>query len=335
MRSSISKPHNAYVTVIIPVWNSGDYLHDCLNSLKYQSFQDFSIVIVDNGSTDGSIDCIDFESHDGLQVISFPTNKGFAAAVNEGIRQVTGKYIALLNVDVIAAPDWIQELVCEMDKCPDDTGALASGMVRMENPEIVDDAGDIFSWYGSALKRGHGKPVKEYNQQEEVFSVCAGAALYRKDFFDMVGLFDEKFTSYLEDIDLCLRGRLFGYKYLYVPSAKVQHKGHSAGLTHNYYIFLMTRNRLMIFLKNIPFRLFIRHLHQIVYGQIYYFLVYRKPITSLRALYSLILHIPHIIRSRKKILAEINELSSLTDNLLSNELGEPTLLDILKRKLRL
>ena len=322
------------VTVVIPVWNSGDWIPACLDSLNQQTFQDFSIVLINNGSTDGSVDRVRFQCPGNLKIVTFSINRGFAAAVNEGIRLATSRYVALLNVDTVVDQGWLMELIRVMEKSQKDIGALASGMVRMDDPSLVDDAGDILSWYGSASKRGHGRSVKEYQQQAEVFSVCAGAALYRKEFFDKVGLFDEHFTSYLEDIDLCLRGRIKGYKYLYVPTAQVRHKGHSAGVVGSYYVFLMTRNRLMIFLKNISFRLLLKHLHQIAYGQLYFFMVYRKPVASLRGYISLLFQIPHIIRSRKDILKKSRSIRQLSDSLLSSELGEPSLVDMVKRKLQ-
>jgi len=321
------------VTVVIPVWNSGKWLPACLDSLSRQTFREFSILLVDNGSTDGSIDRIREQCPANVKVISFPVNRGFAAAVNEGVRAATGRYVALLNVDTIADPEWLAELVRIIEQCPGDVGALASGMVRMDDPDLVDDAGDVLSWYGSASKRGHGRSVQEYQQQDKVFSVCAGAALYRKEFFDKVGLFDEKFTSYLEDIDLCLRGRIVGYTYLYVPTARVRHEGHSAGVAGSYYVFLMTRNRMMTLLKNIPCRLLFRHLHQILYGQLYFFLVYRKPVASLRGYFSLLFQMPHIIRSRNDIFKKTQGVRQLSDSLLSPELGEPSLMDMVKRKL--
>ncbi len=270
IKSEMSSPS---VTVIIPVWNSGDWIPDCLESLRQQTFRDFSIIMVDNGSTDGSIEQVRAQCPANLRIVSFSVNRGFAAAVNEGIRCANGVYVALLNVDTVANPEWLMELVGAMNQCPADVGALASQMVILNEPDRIDDAGDILSWYGSASKRGHGASVEEYQQQEQVFSVCAGAALYRKKFFDQVGLFDEKFTSYLEDIDLCLRGRAMGYRYWYIPTARVRHKGHSAGVAGSYYVYLMTRNRMMVLLKNIPGHLLLRHLHQIRYGQLYFFLV--------------------------------------------------------------
>ncbi|MEA3467342.1 MAG: glycosyltransferase family 2 protein [Thermodesulfobacteriota bacterium] len=335
MSETVHTIEHAAVTVVIPVWNSGAWIPDCLKGLAQQTFQDFSIVLVDNGSTDGSVDRLRAQCPANLNVISFPVNQGFAVAVNKGIRSATAKYVVLLNVDTIAEPQWLTELVRVMEQCPEDVGALASGMVRMDNPDLVDDAGDILSWYGSASKRGHGKPVQEYQQQDEVFSVCAGAALFRKDFFDQVGLFDERFVSYLEDIDLCLRGKIAGYKYIYVPTARVLHEGHSAGVVGSYYAYLMTRNRLMTLLKNIPCRLLFRNLHQILYGQVYFFLVYRKPFASLRGYFSLLCQLPHILRSRSDILKKKQDIRQLSDSLLSSELGEPSLMAMVKRKLRL
>lgn len=335
MNDTVHSTEQVAVTVVIPVWNSGVWIPACLEGLSKQTFQDFSIVLVDNGSTDGSVDRVREKCPANVKIISFPVNQGFAVAVNEGIRSATGRYVALLNVDTIAEPEWLAELVRVIEQCPGDVGALASGMVRMDAPDLVDDAGDILSWYGSASKRGHGQSVQEYQHQDEVFSVCAGAALYRREFFDQVGVFDEKFTSYLEDIDLCLRGRIAGYKYFYVPTARVLHEGHSAGVVGSYYVFLMTRNRMMTLLKNIPCRLLFRHLHQILYGQVYFLVVYRKPLASLHGYFSLLLQLPHIIRSRSDILKKTQDIRQLSDSLLSSELGEPSLMAKVKRKLRL
>lgn len=322
------------VTVVIPVWNSGRWLSACLESLCSQTFREFSLILVDNGSSDGSVQTALGHLPIPVKTITFSENRGFAAAVNAGIKNSKTKYIALLNVDTLVDPEWMMELVKTMDQHSGEVGALASAMVCMNEPRLVDDAGDSLSWYGSAIKRGHGCPVQNFKQQDEVISVCAGAALYRKEFFMKVGLFDEEFTSYLEDIDLCLRGRILGFKYLYVPTALVRHQGHSAGVVGHYYVFLMTRNRVIIFLKNIPAFLLLKHLHQIIYGQFYYFLVYRKPIASLRGYFALFRIIPHIMKERNKIVKHTKTTGKFFDSLLVSELGEPTLGELVKRKFK-
>lgn len=323
----------AAVTVVVPVWNSGRWLPGCLESLGHQTWRDFSLVLVDNGSTDGAVVSALKQSSLPVTVITFAENRGFAAAANAGIAAASSRYVALLNVDTRAEPGWLAELVPVMEDAPPDVGALASAMVRMDAPDRIDDAGDVFSWYGSAIKRGHGRPVDEFQRREEVFSVCAGAALYRKTFLDHVGGFDEHYTSYLEDVDLCLRGRILGYRYLYVPTARVLHQGHGSGIVGARYVFLMTRNRLMTILKNVPARLLVRHLHQLLYGQLHYLLLYRRPLASIRGYLALLALVPHILRARRTVLGSLSGKGAFPDSLLSSDLGEPSLATILRRRL--
>ena len=320
------------VTIVIPVWNSGAWLPRCLARLSQQTFQDFETILVDNGSTDGSVD-LARHNNPRLKIIAFETNQGFAAAVNAGIRQTRSEYIALLNVDTRPDPDWLEQLVCALDRSPVEVGSVSSKMLVLEDPDLIDDAGDTLSWYGSARKRGYQTPAVHYNELEEVFSACAGAALYRRVFFETVGLFDEEYTSYFEDVDLGLRGRLYGYRCLYVPEAQVLHQGHSTGVVGGRYVSLMTCNRLMTFLKNVPLRLLLKHGYHLLFGQFYFFLVYKKPWDSLKGYGRCLLKMPHIIRQRQRILpARAIPLEAL-DNLLSLELGEPALRDIIRHKL--
>jgi GT2 family glycosyltransferase len=180
-------------------------------------------------------------------------------------------------------------------------------MVMMGDPGRIDDAGDVLSWSGSATKRGHGCSRKDFNTITWVFSACAGAALYRRSVLAETGLFDEKFESYLEDIDLGLRLNLAGYRCMYVPDAVIQHKGHGSRINQKKYIVHMTRNRLMVFLKNIPLSLFIQHLPLFLAGQAWYAGAYRNFFASavgyflfLRMLPSVI-HEHRVLRTRRKL----------------------------------
>ena len=204
-----------------------------------------------------------------------------------------------------------------MDTLPHDVGCLASCMRSMDNPMRLDDAGDIFTWYGHALKRGHGRPVAEFKEDCEILSPCAGAALYRQAFLNDVGGFDERFESYLEDLDLGLRGRLLGYRCVYVASADVLHKGHGSNLPTGSYVRFVTRNRLMLICKNIPFSLLLRHFHHILIGQLDLFIQYRSPFDSCLGYLSFLRQIPHVLHERRKILAvsklSDQEIESLLD----------------------
>jgi len=172
----------------------------------------------------------------------------------------------------------------------------------MDDPELIDSAGDVLTWYGQVLKRGNKRPVDELDCAGEILSACAGAALYRHDLLQDVGGFDEEFSSYIEDIDLGLRGRLSGYTCVYVPNAEVLHKGHGSNIPPRKYVRLVTRNRLMLLGKNIPLRLLVRHLHHIFIGQLVLSIQYGRPVDSIIGYLSLIPRIPYVIRERRRIL---------------------------------
>ena len=233
------------VTVVIPNWNGMPWLPGCLRALRQQTFTGFSTLIVDNGSTDGSVEYLRKE-HPDIELVCLPTNTGFAHAANVGIEKTSTPYVALLNTDTEADRDWLRCLVETMDRAEPEIAAVTSQMLRLDQPDLTDNAGDELSWYGGATKRGHGRPATEYTSPGEVFSPCAGATLYRRDFLRAMGGFDESFFAYLEDVDLGLRGRLRGYRYLYQPGAKVLHAGHGAGIREDRYVELITKNRLLV-----------------------------------------------------------------------------------------
>lgn len=321
------------VTIVIPNWNTQHWLSGCLDSLRQQSFQDFRIILVDNGSTDNSIVFVR-QYYPEVEILSLGKNRGFAVAVNAGIQQADTEYIILLNPDTIPQPDWLANLVETMDQCPPNVGALSSKMLSLRDPKIVDDAGDTLSWYGSACKRGSGQPAENYNQQVEVFSVCAGAALYRRCFLEEVEGFDEGFGNYLEDIDIGLRGRLLGYRYIYVPTAQILHQRHGAGIARSRYVYLMTRNRLSLLLKNSPFKLLFKYSLWLFYGQFYFFLVYKKPFHSLAGAMAFVPTLPRILRQRGEIQKRRCISNQELERMFSTDLGEPRLGDIIKNKLR-
>ncbi|MDM8521506.1 glycosyltransferase family 2 protein [Anaerolineales bacterium HSG6] len=320
------------VTVVIPIWNSQTWLVGCLEGLRQQSYQNFRMLLIDNGSTDNSAEFIE-RYYPQVTLIRLPTNLGFAAAVNIGIQHSQTDYIALLNIDTLPHHGWLAALVNRIENSPSNVGAISSKMLLMTDPTRIDDAGDRLSWYGSATKRGHGHVAIDYTNTAEIFSPCAGAALYRQAFFEHVGLFDERFGSYLEDVDLGLRGRLYGYRYLYEPSAQILHHGHSAGVVGGRYIRLMTRNRLLTMLKNIPTQLLFRHGWHLLYGQLYFFLVYKRPLDSLYGYGLFLAQLPHLWQTRRTILTERSIPLEQLDRLLSTKLGEPSLREIVRQKI--
>jgi GT2 family glycosyltransferase len=306
-------------------------LEKCLTGLVQQEYQDFEAILVDNGSTDNSISLAK-KGYPDLKVIDLDRNWGFAAAVNRGIQAAQGDYIALLNNDAVAGPRWLQALVQTLDENPPDVAAVASKMLMQDDPHRIDDAGDSLCWTGAAEKVGHRQPASQFTERREIFSACAGATLYRKSFLEMLGYFDEAFFAYLEDVDLGLRGRLCGYRYLIEPTAEVLHKGHGTQIPKSNYVRLMTRNRLMLFLKNMPAGLLIKHLHHLLYGQLYFFIVYRKPLDSAIGYATFAKRLPHVLRERRRIAQHRVLPSQVLDTLISTEMNEPTLRKLLRRQ---
>lgn len=239
-------------TVVIPNLNGMKYLKDCLDSLRVQSRQDFSVILIDNGSEDGSADYV--ESHyPEVTVRRFPSNTGFCHAVNEGILMAETPYVVLLNNDTICEESFIEKLTEAMES---DARyfSCASRMVRMDDPERMDNGGDYYCALGWAYARGKGRPAKEYDRKKEIFSACAGAAIYRRSVFDEIGLFDEVHFAYLEDVDIAYRARIAGYRNMYIPEAVVRHVGSatSGSVYNEFKIRYSSRNSIYLIYKNMP-----------------------------------------------------------------------------------
>jgi GT2 family glycosyltransferase len=161
-------------------------LGPCLNALRAQSFREFQAVLVDNGSTDGSIEYVE-EQFPEVHVIALPENLGFCGGNNLGIKATSGEYVALLNNDTEVTPEWLRALVTAIESHPQ-VGFCASKMVRLSDRVTLDTAGDIFYTHGVGGKRGAGEPVTQYMKSERVFGACAGAALYRRLMLDKIGM---------------------------------------------------------------------------------------------------------------------------------------------------
>jgi GT2 family glycosyltransferase len=332
MSASSPDAVRARVSVVIPNYNGIRWLPGCLDALAAQTFRDQEVLLIDNGSTDGSVALLR-DRYPRVRLVALERNTGFSPAVNLGIRAAGGEYVALLNVDTVARPGWLAALVRALDESRPETGAVASKMLSLDDDGRIDDAGDALSWAGAAEKRGHGEPAHRFTERDEVFSVCAGAALYRRSFLDAVGGFDERFFAYLEDIDLCLRGRLLGYRYVFEPAAEVLHKGHGSELPRADYVRLVTRNRVTLFAKCVPWPLLLKHLPQLLYGQLYFVIAYRRPLASLAGYLSLLPCLAHIGRERRRVQASRQLDVAELDRLLTTRMHEPPLRTLLRHRL--
>lgn len=238
------------VTVIIPNYNGLSFMKPCLEALERQTYQGFEILVVDNGSTDGSARWLEEQ---GVPSILLKENTGFSGAVNAGIRASETPYVILLNNDTEVCPDYVKELVRCMERSPKIFSA-SSRMIQFHNRELLDDAGDMYSLMGWAYQRGTGQPVKGYKKARKIFSACAGAAIYRRSVFEEIGYFDEQHFAYLEDMDVGFRAKIYGYDNVYCPTAEVYHVGSAtSGSKYNSFkVKLAARNNIYLNYKNMP-----------------------------------------------------------------------------------
>lgn len=240
------------VTIVIPNYNGKHFLDDCLLSLAEQTFTDFETVIVDNCSDDGSVSYIR-SAYPDIRLIALDKNYGFSRAVNEGIRTASSPYVLLLNNDTKCTPSFVEQMVRALEASPR-IFSVSSRMLQMSHPELLDSAGDGYTILGWAVNRGVGRPADTYMDKAEVFSSCAGAAIYRTSVFRRIGLFDVNHFAYLEDIDICYRAHIYGYKSVYCPDAVVYHVGSgTSGSRYNTFkVKLAARNSIYILYKNMP-----------------------------------------------------------------------------------
>ncbi len=249
-------------TIVIPTCNGRHYLEKCLKSLAKE---DTHIVVIDNGSTDGTFDLVadDFPE---VEYISFSVNTGFCRAVNAGIVATTTKYVIFLNNDTIVEPGFVRELEAVMEQDERIFSASAK-MISMKDKSRIDDAGDLYCALGWAFALGKGRPEKEYRTGYSIFAACGGAAIYRMAVFEQIGMLDENHFAYLEDIDLGYRARIYGYRSVFAPKARVYHVGSaSSGSRYNRFktdlsainsVYLIYKNMPVLqVLLNLPFLLF-------------------------------------------------------------------------------
>lgn len=250
------------ISVVIVNYNGKEFLERCLSSLKNQTIPGYEVIVVDNASSDGSIGFIT-EHFQNCRLIKNATNLGFAGGANAGIRAASGEYIMTLNNDTWTEPDCLEQLLSVMES-DESVGMCAAKMLFPDGR--INSTGICISRSMSPWDRGmHEIDVGQYDRVGEVFGPCAGAALYRRSMLDEIGLFDEDFFLYIEDVDLAFRAQLAGWKCIYTHHAVVYHiHSGTAGFASHIVVYYGNRNALWCILKNYPVRLFILSLPWII-----------------------------------------------------------------------
>ncbi len=293
-----------HVTAVVLTYNGRELLERMLPTLLAQRYTSFEALVVDDGSADGTVEHLR-EHWPQVRVIANPVNVGVAASLNRGVQAARGEYVALLNNDVELDPDWLAALVRALGEHPE--AAAATGkLLDFHHRERFEAAGDFMRWSGMSGHHGQGERVgSACEEPAAVFSPCAGAALYRRSAFADVGLFDEDFFAYLEDVDWGFRAQLAGYTARYEPAAVAYHMGGATtGRQASRFTALLRRNSALVVLKDYPAAALLRHLPQVVAFQlISLYASFRDGILGahLRALAGSARLLPRMLRKRRTI----------------------------------
>ncbi len=240
------------VTVVIPNYNGKQLLKNCIRTLERQTVRDFTLLVIDNGSTDGSTELTSDVL--AMEMVCLPDNRGFCGAVNIGLAKAATPYVLLLNNDTEAEETFVEEMILAIKRHADACSCSAC-MIDYRARALLDNAGDLYTLLGWAVARGKGREIKTYPKECRVFSACGGASIFDMRAVQAIGGFDEAHFAYLEDVDWGYRARIEGYHSYYAPRARVYHVGSATtGTRYNdKKVYLAARNSVYVIFKNMPF----------------------------------------------------------------------------------
>lgn len=246
-----TKAEKALISAIVLNWNGKGIVKKCLDSLLRQTYAPLEVMVVDNGSVDGSVDYLK-ENFPQVNLVVNERNLGFCGGNNSGIRKAAGSYLVLVNYDAELEPDCIEEMMKAMEQHPE-AGVIASKIVLADDANKIDAAGIAICPDGLSIGRGRTEAASLYDEEAEVFFASDCCCLYRKAMLDDIGLYDDDFFAYAEETDMGWRAQLKGWKCWYNPKAIVHH-AHSASLGSYspFKVYLVERNRIWVAVKNIP-----------------------------------------------------------------------------------
>ena len=240
-------------SVLIVNYNAGDLLQDAVNSLKNQTFKDFELLVLDNHSEKIPLADLNVDGLQSVRVLREKTNHGFAKGNNILAEVAEGKWLALLNPDATADPNWLAEIHAGTQRHPQ-SRVFACGQINMDEPELLDGAGDAYFAFGIPWRGGFERPIAELPSEDSFcFSPCGASAVYDRELFLEIGGYDERFFCYCEDIDLGIRFQLSGEPCVFLPAALIHHKGSASSGRYSYFtMYHGFRNRTWAYIKNMP-----------------------------------------------------------------------------------
>jgi len=291
------------ISIIIVTWNAKELLKNCLISLYNQTYKNFEIIVVDNASKDNTVQMIEREFPE-VKLVRLNENKGFTGGNIEGLKKTKGEFIALLNNDAEASPQWLETLIKPMFE--DEKVGICTSKVIIKGTNILDSAGSGLTTAFSGFKIGMGEKADLYNEKRYVLGGYACACLYRKKMLDEIGFFDEDFVFNHEDTDLDFRAFLSGWKCVYVPDAIVEHRvSATLGYMSAESVYYFSRNSEFVWIKNAPTRLMLKYLHHRILYEIasfgYFGIIHRQWKAFLRGKWDAIKFLPKMVKKREKI----------------------------------
>ncbi len=318
-----------FFSVIIVNFNGGDYLQGAVDSLKRQNFQDFELFVVDNASSDTSMETLDVTGLDRVHLMPEAENHGFAKGNNLAAKLANGEWLVMLNPDAVADESWLEKIAGGIDKFPA-IKMFASAQYSLDEPGIMDGAGDNYHVFGIPWRGGFGRSVSEMPNTGECFSPCgAGAVFHRQTFLD-IGGFDESFFCYCEDVDLAFRLRLNGERCIFLHDAMIHHAGSAlSDKVGDFALFHGTRNRVWVFLQNMPPIALFLFMPMHIIANLYIFARRGFEMTFIRAISASFKDYKSVMKRRKIVqasrkLGSLQIISMMTWNprLLSNRLTD-------------
>ncbi len=292
------------ISVVVVNWNGRQFLEECLQSLRRQTFRDFEVIFVDNGSADGSVSYVQNRFPE-VTVVPLSENRGFTGGNIAGYQQSKGKLIALLNNDTEVHAGWLDEIYQAAMQYPE-AGSFASRMMYFDDRKRIENCGFDLGTAGVTVDLGRGElEATRWESSNAVFGACGGAVVYRRSMLDDVGFLDPDFFMVYEDVDLSFRAQLRGYPCIYVPAAVVYHRYRATlGRASVGQVFYSQRNIEFVYFKNMPLVLMLLSLPQrLLYevGSAIYFARTGRGAAFARAKFDALRHLPSLLKKRKQI----------------------------------